>query len=116
MVSVRRPRRSDVAFARRKRRSRLNASTTKARSAALPACSDGFDDVDGGPECRVYIQRRGIEQVRIVRAPERGGGTRAVALVASPDVGEHVGIGDGFARSRELGGAAAGAQFGACRD
>jgi hypothetical protein len=22
---------------------------------ALPACSDGFDNVDGGPECGVYI-------------------------------------------------------------
>jgi hypothetical protein len=30
-------------------RSRLS-STTEVRSAALPACSDGFDDVDGGPE------------------------------------------------------------------
>src|SRR5262245_28011015 len=38
---------------------------TKARSAALPACSDGFDNVDGGPECGVYIQMRSIEQVRI---------------------------------------------------
>lgn len=25
----------------------------------------GLDDVDGGPDCRVYIQMRGIEQVRI---------------------------------------------------
>ena len=51
-----------------------SSSTTKARSAALPACSDGFDDVDGGPECGVYIQMRGIEQVRILRAFQGGGG------------------------------------------
>ena len=28
---------------------------TEPRLAALPACSDGFDDLDGGPECGVYI-------------------------------------------------------------
>jgi hypothetical protein len=28
----------------------------------------GLDDVDGGPDCRVYIQMRCIEQVRIRRA------------------------------------------------
>jgi hypothetical protein len=27
---------------------------TKSRSAALSARSDGFDDVDGSPECGVY--------------------------------------------------------------
>jgi hypothetical protein len=40
-----------------------SSSKTEARSAARPACSDGFDNVDGGPECGVYIQMRGIEQV-----------------------------------------------------
>ena len=40
---------------------------TKALSTALSARSDGFDDVDGSPECRVYTQMRGIEQVRIGR-------------------------------------------------
>src|SRR5207253_1526058 len=43
---------------------------TEARSAALPACSDGFDDVDGGPECGVYIQMRGVEHGARARAPE----------------------------------------------
>jgi hypothetical protein len=38
---------------------------TKARSAALSARSDGLDDFDSGPECGVYIQMRGIEQVCI---------------------------------------------------
>ena len=36
----------------------------------MPACSDGFDNVDGGPECRVYIQMRGVEQVRVGRGLE----------------------------------------------
>ena len=40
-----------------------SSSKTEARSAARPACSDGFDNVDGGPECGVYIQMRGVEQV-----------------------------------------------------
>ena len=59
---------------------------------ALPACSDGFDDVDGGPECGVYIQMRGIEQVRILRAFQGGGGPAGVALVPAQDVGQHVGL------------------------
>jgi hypothetical protein len=33
---------------------------------ASSARSGGLDDVDGGPDCRVYIQMRGIEQVRIL--------------------------------------------------
>jgi len=50
---------------------------TKARSAALTARSDGFDDIDGSPECRVYTQMRGVEQVRIRRELERRGGAQA---------------------------------------
>ena len=35
---------------------------------ATPSARSGsLDDVDGGPDCRVYIQMRGIEQVRIRR-------------------------------------------------
>jgi hypothetical protein len=37
------------------------------RSAAPSARSGGLDDVDGGPDGRVYIQMRRIEQVRIWR-------------------------------------------------
>jgi hypothetical protein len=33
---------------------------------ASSARSGGLDDVDGGPDCRVYIQMRGIEQVRVL--------------------------------------------------
>jgi hypothetical protein len=37
------------------------------RSTAPPARSGGLDDIDGGPDDRVYIQMRGIEQVRVPR-------------------------------------------------
>ena len=37
------------------------------RSTAPSARSGSLDDVDGGPDGRVYIQMRGIEQVRIRR-------------------------------------------------
>ena len=46
-------------------RERAVPPMTKALSAALSARSDGFDDIDGCPECGVYTQMRGIEQVRI---------------------------------------------------
>src|SRR5262245_22803780 len=76
----------------RKRSEQAWSSTTGARSAAPPACSDGFDNVDGGPERGVYIQMRSIEQVRIRRCFEGGGGAIAVALVAAEDVGKYVGL------------------------
>jgi hypothetical protein len=56
---------------------------TKARSAALSARSDGFDDFDGSPECRVYTQMRGIEQVRIGRRFERRGGAAGIPFVTT---------------------------------
>ena len=37
------------------------------RSTAPSARSGGLDDVDDGPDGRVYIQMRGIEQVRVPR-------------------------------------------------
>ena len=37
------------------------------RLAAPSARSGGLDDIDGGPDGRVYIQMCGIEQVRIRR-------------------------------------------------
>src|SRR2546425_2369148 len=75
----------------------------EARSAALPACSDGFDNVDGGPECGVYIQMRGIQQVRIAGAFERGSRARTVALVPAQDVGEHIRSIDAGAGRLQLG-------------
>jgi hypothetical protein len=77
-------------------------STTEARSAALPACSDGFDDFDGGPECRVYIQMRGVEQVRIGGGLEGGDRPRRVALVPAQDIGEDLGLARRAAGGRAL--------------
>src|SRR5258705_10876716 len=80
-----------------------SSSTTEARSTSLPACSDGFDNVDGGPERGVYIQMRGIEQVRIRRGREGGGGPPGVALVAALDIGEHVRLVPDDARPPQFG-------------
>src|SRR5215510_6648725 len=82
-----------------------SSSTTEARSAALPACSDGFDNVDGGPECGVYIQMRGVEQVRIRRGFEGCRRAAGVALVPPPDVGQHVSLTDAIPRALKFGGA-----------
>ena len=65
-----------------------SSSTDGARSAAHPACSDGFDNVDGGPERGVYIQMRGIEQVRVWRDLEGGGRPGGVALIPAGDIGQ----------------------------
>src|SRR6266508_348269 len=72
----------------RKKRVRAGfSSMTGARSAAPPARPDGFDNVDGGPERGVYIQMRGVEQVRIRRGFQRGRSPGGVALVPAQDVG-----------------------------
>jgi hypothetical protein len=47
-------------------RAGLLSSNNEGRSAAPSARSGGLDDVDGGPDGRVYIQMRGIEQVCIL--------------------------------------------------
>jgi hypothetical protein len=41
------------------------SSNAREWSATPSARSDGFNNVDGSPDCGVYIQMRGIEQVRI---------------------------------------------------
>ena len=65
---------------RHKKRARAGSSSNdEARSAAASACSDGFDNVDGGPECRVYIQMRGVEQVRIAARLSAGAAARLVS-------------------------------------
>src|SRR6185437_8153217 len=56
------------------------SSTTKPRLAPVSARSGGLDKIGGGPECGVYIQMRGIEQVRVRRGLEWGGGALGVAL------------------------------------
>src|SRR5262245_30593212 len=100
----------------KKRAEQARPPLTETRSAALPACSDGFDDVDGGPERGVYIQMRGVEQVRIRRGFQGGHRPRAVALVPAPDVGQDVGLVDAIARLLQLDGAAARAHLRRCGD
>src|SRR6516164_7101060 len=78
---------------KRSGRSRLGPPKTETRSAALPACSDGIDNVGSGPECGVYIQVRRIEQVRIRGWFEGGRRAFRIALVAPTDIGQHVGKG-----------------------
>jgi hypothetical protein len=46
----------------KKRAEQAHPPLTETRSAAFPACSDGFDDVDGGPERGVYIQIRSMSK------------------------------------------------------
>ena len=60
---------------------------TKALSTALSARSDGFDDIDGGPERGVYTQMRGVEQVRVGRDLQRRRGAPRVAFVAAQQIG-----------------------------
>src|SRR5258706_7909525 len=90
------------------RTERAWSSTPSARSATPPARSGGLDNRDGGPERRVYIEMRGIEQVRIRGAHQRGDGPAGVALVAAQDVGEDVGFVNLGAAAAELEGAALG--------
>ena len=63
---------SGAALARR--RTGGTSNNENAVSTALSARSDGLDDGDGGPERRVYTQMGGIEQVRVGRLHQRGGG------------------------------------------
>src|SRR5262249_62249850 len=93
---------SDPARHLKKRAEQAHPPTTEARSAALPACSDGFDNVDGGPERGVYIQMRRVEQVRIRRGFEGCRRAARVALVPPPDVGQHVSLTDAVPRALEL--------------
>src|SRR5262245_47781059 len=82
MVQVRRATRKAVGAG--------SSSTTEARSTALPACSDGFDNVDGGPECGVYIQMRGVEQGRVGGRLERCYRAFCIALVTPDNIGQNV--------------------------
>jgi hypothetical protein len=45
----------------------LMSSNNEGQLAAPSARSGGLDDVDGSPDDGVYIQTRGIEQVRVRR-------------------------------------------------
>ena len=67
------------------------SSNDEGRSTAPSARSDGLDNVDGGPDRRVYSQMGGIEQVRILGRLQRGHRAGHIALIALADVGEHGG-------------------------
>src|SRR5215204_541345 len=95
-----------------KKRARAGLSSNdEARSAAASACSSGFDDVDGSPECAVYIQMRGIEQVRVRRGFKGGGRPVGVALVAAPNILKNVGLVYGAPGRLQLGRASPGARL-----
>src|SRR5262245_1615190 len=100
----------------KKRAEQARPPLTETRSAAFPACSDGFDDVDGGPERGVYIQMRGVEQVRFRRRFQGGHRPLGVALVPALDVGQDLGLIDAIARLPQLDGAAARAHLRRCGD
>src|SRR4051812_21375246 len=90
----------------KKRAEQAHPPKAEARSAARPACSDGFDNVDGGPECGVYIQMRGIEQVCFRRRLQWGRRPAGIALVPPADIGQHLGFADAISRPLQLDGTA----------
>jgi hypothetical protein len=55
---------------------------TKSQLAALSARSGNLDDIHRGPECGVYTQMSGVEQVRVGRGLERCCSTPGIALIA----------------------------------
>src|SRR3984885_7581778 len=89
---------------------------TKALSTSLSARSNGLDDIDGGPERRVYTQMRCIEQVRVRRRLQWGRGAPRIPLVAAEQVGEHVLFLGHFAAPPQFPGPAAGPHFGGGND
>src|SRR5262249_21132028 len=83
-------------------------------SATPSARSGGLDDVDGGPDGRVYIQMCRIEQVRIRSARQGSGCAALIPLIALVDVRQHRRLVDIAALRMVFGRAAAGTYFG-CR-
>src|SRR6516225_5264973 len=90
---------------------RAQPPMTKARSAALSARSDGLDDVNGGPECGVYTQMRGIEQVSVGGRREWGGAAPRIALVAPQQLGQDLALFGVLAAPTQLENAALGADL-----
>src|ERR1700687_1716129 len=89
---------------------------TKALSAALSARSSGLDDGDGGPEGGVYTQMSGVEQVRVGRRLQGGGGAPGIALVAAQKVRQDLFLVGLFTPRPQLQHAPGGAHFGAGDD
>ena len=63
---------ADLATKRLQSCERALPPMTKTPLTALSARSNSLDDIDGGPECGVYTQMRGIEQVRVRSGFKRG--------------------------------------------
>jgi hypothetical protein len=84
---------------------------TKALSTALSARSDGLDDIHGGPECGVYTQMRGIEQVCILRGLKWSRGSPGIAFVAPQQVGQDLVLVGRFAPRLKFKDAPGGAHF-----
>ena len=63
-------------------------SNDETASTALSARSSGLDDGNSGPECRVYTQMSGVEQVCVRGGLQGGGGAPGIALVAAQEVGQ----------------------------
>src|SRR5580704_15443161 len=91
-------------------------SNDESASTALSARSSGLDDGNSGPERRVYTQMSGVEQVRVRRRLQGGGGPAGIALVAAQEVGQYLFLVRLFAPRPQLDDAAGGAHFGAGDD
>src|SRR5580704_9234697 len=91
-------------------------SNDESASTALSARSSGLDDGNGGPECGVYTQMSGVEQVRVRGGLQGGGGAPGIALVAAQEVGQNLFLVRLFAPCPQLQHAAGGAHFGAGDD
>src|ERR1700733_1309512 len=89
---------------------------TKALSTSLSARSNGLDDIDGGPERRVYTQMRGVEQVRVRRGFEGGRGAPGIPFVAPQQVGQDLLLVGGLAAGAQFKGAAGSPHFRARHD
>src|SRR5690348_8929610 len=74
---------------------------------APSARSGGLDDVDGSPDCRVYIQMCRIEQVCVRRPFQRRGGAVLIAVIPPANVGKDLIFVDFAALSLIFGGPAA---------
>ena len=71
-----------------------------AASTGLPCRAHrSIDQIDGCLERGVYIQIRGVEQDRVFRLDQGGGGTVLVAFVAALDIGQDLGLGNPLSAS-----------------
>src|SRR5262249_2948254 len=72
-------------------------------SNGLPGMAErSIDEIDGCLERGVYIQIRGVEQYRVFGHAKGRCGAALVALVAPPDIGEHLSFADRAAILDEL--------------